>query len=59
MIVSMDNVDIPTHQTHLQMKDGPIGTEVGKDELNCITVHCPHKALTKKHVAALIHCPIT
>jgi hypothetical protein len=55
----MDYVNIPAHQTHLHAKDGMVGTIVGKNETDCITVGNPHKALTKKHMAALVHCPIT
>jgi hypothetical protein len=59
IIVPMDYVDIPAHQTHLQAKDGMVGTVVGKDETDCLIVGNPHKALTKKHVAPLVHCRIT
>jgi hypothetical protein len=59
MIILMDDVDIPTHQTHLQAENGWVGTVVGKDEFNCITVSSPHKVLAKEHMAALVHCPIT
>jgi hypothetical protein len=55
----MDDVDIPAHQTHLQAKDGVVGNVLGKNEMDCITVGNPHKAFTKKHVAALVNCPIT
>jgi hypothetical protein len=55
----MDYVDIPAHQMHLQAKDGMVGTFVGKDESYHITVSNPHKALTKEHMAALVHSPIT
>jgi hypothetical protein len=55
MIVSMDNIGIPTHQTHLQVEDGWVGTIIGKDEFNCITVSRPHKTLAKEHVVALVH----
>ncbi len=55
----MNYVNIPAHQTHLQAKDGVVGTVVGKNETNHITVGNPHKALTKKHMAALVDCPIT
>jgi hypothetical protein len=58
MIVSMDNVDIPAHQTHLQAEDGWVGTVIGKDKFNCIAISCPHKTLAKEHVAALVHGPI-
>ncbi len=59
MIISMDNFDIPTHQTHLQAENGWVGTVIGKDEINCITVSSPHKALAKEHMAGLVHCSIT
>jgi hypothetical protein len=55
MIISMDNGGITIHQTHLQAQNGWVGTVVGKDELNCITVSSPHKALAKEHMAALVH----
>jgi hypothetical protein len=55
----MDYVDIPAHQMHPHAKDGMVGTVVGKNEMDCVTVGNPHKALTKKHMAALVHCPIT
>jgi hypothetical protein len=55
----MDYVDIPAHQTHLQAKDGMVGTVIGKNETYLVTVGNPHKALTKKHMATLVHCPIT
>jgi hypothetical protein len=55
----MDYVNIPAHQMHLQAKDGVVGTILGKNEMDHVTVGDPHKALTKKHMAALIHCPIT
>jgi hypothetical protein len=55
----MDYVDIPEHQTHLQAKDGVVGTIIGKNEMDRVTVGNPHKALTKKHMAAFVHCPIT
>ncbi len=58
MIVSMDNVDISAHQTHLQAEDGWVGTVIEKDEFNCITISGPHKTLAKEHVAALVHGPI-
>jgi hypothetical protein len=55
----MDYVDIPTHQMHLQAKDGMVGTIIGKNEMDCITVGNPYTTLTKKHMVALVHCPIT
>jgi hypothetical protein len=55
----MDYVNIPAHQTHLQAKDGMVGAIVGKNETDCVTVSNPHKPLTKKHMAALVYCPIT
>jgi hypothetical protein len=55
----MDYVNILAHQTHLQAKDGVVGTLIGKNEMDCVTVDNPHKALTKKHMAVLVHCPIT
>jgi hypothetical protein len=55
----MDYVDIPAHQTHLQAKEGVVGTVVGKNEMDHITVVNPHKMLTKKHIGALVYCPIT
>jgi hypothetical protein len=55
----MDDVNIPTHQMHLQAENGWVGTVIGKDEFNRITVSSPHKALAKKHMAALVHYPIT
>jgi hypothetical protein len=55
----MDSVDIPAHQMHLQAKDGVVGTLIGKNETDRITVGNPHKALTKKHMTACVHCPIT
>jgi hypothetical protein len=55
----MDYVNIPAHQTHLQAKDGMVGTVIRKNEMGCVTVGNPHKALAKKHMAALVHCPIT
>jgi hypothetical protein len=54
----MDYVNILAHQTHLQAKDGVVGTLVGKNKTDSVTVGNPHKALTKKHVVALVHCPI-
>jgi hypothetical protein len=35
---AVDNVNVPTHQTHLQSKDRRVGTLVRKDELNRVTV---------------------
>ncbi len=58
-IVPMDYVNIAAHQMHLQAKDGMVGTVIGKNEADPVTVGNPHKALTKKHMAALVHCPIT
>jgi hypothetical protein len=55
----MDYVDISAHQTHLQAKDGMVGTIIGKNEMDRVTVGNPHKALTKKHMAVLVHCPIS
>jgi hypothetical protein len=52
-------VDISAHQTNLQAKDGVVGTIIGKNEMDRVTVRNPHKALSKKHMAALVHCPIT
>jgi hypothetical protein len=59
MIILIDDVDIPTHKTHLQAQNGWVGTIIGKDEFNRITVSISHKALAKEHMAALVHCPIT
>ncbi len=53
MIISMYNVDIPTHQMHLQVGDSWVGTVIWKDEFNCIAISSPHKVLAKEHVAAL------
>jgi hypothetical protein len=58
MIIS-DDVDIPTHQMHLQAQNGRVGTVVEKDEFNRITASSPHKALAKEHMVALVHSPIT
>jgi hypothetical protein len=44
---------------HLLAKDGMVGTIVRQDELYHIAVSNPHKALTKEHMAALVHSPIT
>jgi hypothetical protein len=55
----MDYVNIPAHLTHLQAKNGMVGTVVGKNETDRVTLGNPHKTLTKKHMAALVHCPIT
>ena len=55
----MDNADILAHQTHLQTKNGMVGSIVGKDESYCTTVSKPHKLLTKEHMAALVYSPIT
>jgi hypothetical protein len=59
MIILMDDVNIPAHQMHLQAEDGGVGTVVGKNEFNHITVSNPHKAWAKEHVEALVNCPIT
>jgi hypothetical protein len=55
----MDNVDIPAHQMHLQAKVGMVGTGLGKDESYCMTVNNLHEALTKEHMEAFVHSPIT
>jgi hypothetical protein len=58
-IILMDYDDIRAHQTHLQEKDGVVGTDVGKNETNCAIVGNPPKTLTKKHMAVLVYCSIT
>ncbi len=59
VVLSVDNIDVPTHQAHLQSKDGVIGTVIGEDKLNCIAVCNPDKSLTKQVMAALVHSVVT
>jgi hypothetical protein len=59
MMIQMDYINITAHQTHLPAKDGMVGTVIGKDELDCITVSNPHTALTKERMAASVHSLIT
>jgi hypothetical protein len=54
----MDNVDIPTHETHLQAKDSLIGTVVRQYEFYRIAVSYPDESAAVAHVSNLIHRPV-
>jgi hypothetical protein len=48
------NINILTHQAHLQMQNYEIAAFVGQDEFYCIAISHPDKALSKNHVAAFV-----
>ena len=54
----MDDINVPTHETHLQAKDGLVGAVIRQDKLDCVAICYPDKALAVTHVPNLIHCPI-
>jgi hypothetical protein len=48
------NINVPTHQVHLQSKNCRIAAFVGQNELYCIAISHPDKTLSKNHVAAFV-----
>ncbi len=55
----MDDINVPTHETHLQVKDGLIGTVVRQYEFDRIAVGYPDELAAVTHVFDLVHRPIT
>jgi hypothetical protein len=54
----MDDVDIPSHNTHLEMLDCLIATVVRKKKLSNVTVRDLNKVSTKQHMATFTHGPV-
>ena len=55
VIWAVDDIDIPAHQAHLQTKNCRIAAVVRKDELDCITVRNPNKALPEDIMPDLVN----
>jgi hypothetical protein len=55
MVIPVDDVNVPSHQAHLQAEDGVILPVVLMDVLYCVAVGDPNKLLTKEVVEAFVH----
>jgi hypothetical protein len=51
----MDNINILAHESHLESQNGWVIAIVGQDEMDCITICNPHKALPKQHVTVFVN----
>ena len=54
----MDDVDVPTHQAHLQAEDSRIAAVVGQDKFNGVTIRDPDEPLTEDVVSDLIYAVV-
>ncbi len=54
----MEDINVPTHETHLQAKDGLVGAVIRQNKFDRIAICYPDKAFAVTHVPDLIHCPI-
>jgi hypothetical protein len=55
VVCLMDDVNIPTHEVHLEVKDSLIGSIMQKDKLDCIAISDPHKLTTVTLMAYFIY----
>jgi hypothetical protein len=55
----MDNINVPSHESHLGSRNGRDIAVVGQDEMDCIAICNPHKALPKQHVTVFVNSPVT
>jgi hypothetical protein len=55
----MEDVNIPSHNTHLKMLDCLIATVVQEKKSSSITVRDPNKAMPKQHMATFTHSPVS
>ncbi len=55
----MDNVDVPSHDTHLKMLDCLIATVIQEKKPSCVTVHDPNKAMPEQHMVTFTHSPVS
>jgi hypothetical protein len=51
----VDNVNVPTHQAHLQTQNSRVAAFVQQDELDSATVSHPNEALAEDILAALVN----
>jgi hypothetical protein len=56
---AVNNINVSTHQVHLQMQNHGIATFVGQDEFYCIAIGHPDKGPSKNYVAATVDGVIT
>ena len=54
----MDDIDVPTHETHLKAKDSLVGTVVRQNEFDRVAVGYPNKSAAIAHVPDLVHRPV-
>jgi hypothetical protein len=53
------NINVPSHQAHLQTQNRGIAAFVGQYEIFCIAIGHPDKALAENHVVAFVDGVIT
>ena len=54
----VDYINIPAHQAHLQAYNSRVAAFIRQNELDCIAVSDPNKALAEDILATLVDCPI-
>ncbi len=57
-VISVFNIHVPTHESHLQVQYGGIPSVIRQDELDCIAICDPSELLTKAHMAVFVNGPI-
>jgi hypothetical protein len=55
----MDDVNVPSHNMHLEMLDCLIAAIVQEKKLSSITVHDPNEVMPKQHMATFTHSPVS
>jgi hypothetical protein len=57
-VITMDNINVTSHESHLESQNDRIIAVLGQDETDCIPICNPHKALPKQHVTVLVNSPV-
>jgi hypothetical protein len=58
-VILIDNVNVPAHQWHLQLKNSCIVSIIREDETNSITICNPNKSNAKQHMLIFVDRPVT
>ena len=58
LILPMNDIHVPAHESHLQTKEGWVITVVRKDEPDGIAIGDPSETHTPEKVSARVNCPI-
>jgi hypothetical protein len=57
-VISMNDVNVPAHPSHLQPKDSWVVSVVREDETNSIAVRNPNKMNAKEHMPIFVDRPV-